>query len=77
MKSEIVLRLSPKDASDEKFYKPILASKMKVAPEKITSIKVVKRSIDARKSPIVVQLHIEAYANVVPPYVNQESYNFV
>jgi len=67
MKREIVLRLTPKEASDEKFFKPLVAKKMKVAPENITAIRVVKRSIDARKKIIVVQLHIEAWANVLPP----------
>lgn len=67
MKSEIDLRLSPKEASDEAYYLPLVAKKMKVAPSKITSMRVLKRSIDARKKPIVVQLKIEAYANVEPP----------
>ncbi len=66
MKREIVLRLSPREASDEKLYKPHVAKKLKVAPEKLTAMRVVKRSIDARKKPVVVQLHIEAYANAQP-----------
>lgn len=67
MKREIVLRLSPREASDSKFYKPLVAKKMKVAPDKITSLRVVKRSIDARQKIVVVQLHIEAYANAKAP----------
>lgn len=67
MKREIQLRLTPEEASDVKFYKPLVAKEMKVAPDKITSIKVIKRSIDARKKQIVIQLHIEAYAHVQPP----------
>ncbi len=67
MKSEVIVRLSPRDASDELFYKPFVAKEMKVTPEKITFMKVVKRSIDARKQPVIVQLHVLAYANVQPP----------
>ncbi len=67
MKREIVLRLSPKEASCEEFFKPLVAKKMKVAPGNITDMRVVKRSIDARKKIIVVQLHVEAWANTIPP----------
>nr|WP_321409779.1 FAD-dependent oxidoreductase [uncultured Carboxylicivirga sp.] len=76
MKREIVLRLSPKDASDEIYYRPLVAKKLKVAPEKLTYIKVVKRSIDARKKPVVVQLHIEAYANAKPPKPKEITFNY-
>ena len=76
MKREIVLRLSPKEASDEKFYRPLVAKKLKVAPEKLTYIKVVKRSIDARKKIVVVQLHIEAYANTKPPKPQTISFDY-
>ncbi|MBK3517142.1 NAD(P)/FAD-dependent oxidoreductase [Carboxylicivirga marina] len=67
MKREIVLRLSPKEASDDKVIKSLVAKKMKVAPDKLTAIRVVKRSIDARQKIVLVQLHIEAYANAKPP----------
>ncbi|WP_430810523.1 MULTISPECIES: NAD(P)/FAD-dependent oxidoreductase [unclassified Carboxylicivirga] len=67
MKREIVLRLSPREAADHSIIRSLVAKKMKVAPEKITHLSVVKRSIDARKKIVLVQLHIEAYANVQPP----------
>ncbi|WP_439182412.1 NAD(P)/FAD-dependent oxidoreductase [Carboxylicivirga taeanensis] len=67
MKREIVLRLSPKEAADSKLIKSLVAKKMKVAESKVTSIRVVKRSIDARQRIVLVQLHIDAYANVMPP----------
>ncbi|TRX64327.1 NAD(P)/FAD-dependent oxidoreductase [Carboxylicivirga sp. M1479] len=67
MKREIVLRISPKEAADDKLVKDLVAKKMKVAPEKITYLRVAKRSIDARKKIVLVQLHIEAYANIKPP----------
>ncbi len=76
MKREIVLRLSPKEASDKKFYLPLVAKKMKVAPDKITSLKVVKRSIDARNRNVMVQLHIEAYAHVQAPARKEVVYEY-
>ena len=76
MKREIILRLSPKEASDEQFFKPLVAKKMNVAPESITAMRVVKRSIDARKKIIVVQLHVEAWANVMPPKPSKVAFEY-
>ncbi|WP_430934535.1 NAD(P)/FAD-dependent oxidoreductase [Saccharicrinis sp. 156] len=67
MKKDIALRLTPKEASSEKYYKDIVAKKMKVHPDKITAIRVRKRSIDARQRQVMVQLHLEAYANAPVP----------
>lgn len=66
MKREIQLRLTPKDASDEKYYLPLVAKEMKVSVDKITSCRVLKRSIDARQRMVFIQLTVEAYANVKP-----------
>ncbi len=74
MKKDIALRLTPEEASDEKFYKNLVAKKMKVSPDKITSIRVRKRSIDARQRKVMVQLHVEAYANAEAPV--QEKIHF-
>lgn len=76
MKREIVLRLSPKEASDEKFYRPLVAKKLKVAPGDLTAIRVVKRSIDARKKIVVVQLHVEVYINVKAPKPEPIQFNY-
>ncbi|SMO78379.1 hypothetical protein SAMN06265379_107157 [Saccharicrinis carchari] len=62
-----MLRLTPQEASSEKYYKHIVAKKMKVHPDKITSIRVRKRSIDARQRQVMVQLHLVAFANVPAP----------
>ncbi len=67
MKKDIALRLTPEEASDEKFYKKLVAKKMKVSPNQITSIRVRKRSIDARQRNVMIQLHVEAYANIDAP----------
>ena len=67
MKKEFTLRLTPQEASDEKFYLPLIAHKMKVKPSVITAIRVLRRSIDARKSQVYIQMQVEAYANVPAP----------
>jgi uncharacterized FAD-dependent dehydrogenase len=67
MKRELTLRLNPQQASDEKYYKPIVAKKLKVATDKITAIRIVKRSIDARKKEVWVQLQLEVYAHAKAP----------
>ncbi|WP_066628560.1 NAD(P)/FAD-dependent oxidoreductase [Labilibacter marinus] len=67
MKKDIALRLTPEEASSEKYYKDIVAKKMKVHPDKITCIRVRKRSIDARQRQVMVQLYLDVYANVAAP----------
>ncbi len=67
MKKDLALRLTPEEASDEKYYKGIVAKKIKVSPDKITAIRIRKRSIDARQKQVMVQLHLEVYANVPAP----------
>jgi uncharacterized FAD-dependent dehydrogenase len=65
MKKELTLRLTPREASDEKFYKPIVANMMKVKPEAVTAVRVMKRSIDARQKQVFVQLIVDAYVDEV------------
>lgn len=67
MKKDIALRLTPEQASDEKNYKSLVAKKMKVSPDKITAIRVRKRSIDARQRNVMVQLYLDVYANTAAP----------
>ncbi len=67
MKKEIALRLTPKEASSEEYYKDIVANKMKVHPDKITEIRVRKRSIDARQRQVMVQLYLDVFANAPAP----------
>jgi uncharacterized protein len=67
MKKEIVLRLLPADAADESGLISRIAKEMKVVPAKVSGFYVRRRSIDARKAPVMVQLHIIAWANVPKP----------
>lgn len=76
MKKEIALRLTPKEASDAKYYKQLVALKMAVKPEAITEIRVIKRSIDARQKQVFVQLTVEAYANAPAPSVDRPKFEY-
>lgn len=72
MKQEINLSLSPKQASDEQFYKPILAEKLHVDEDRITLINVRRRSIDARQRVIRVNLGVEVFLDELPVEVKIE-----
>lgn len=66
MKQEINLSLSPKQASDEQFYKPILAEKLQVDEDRIKLVNVRRRSIDARQRAIRVNLGVEVFIDELP-----------
>lgn len=67
MQKEIVLVLSPKQASSEEFYRPIAAQKLKLSPEKITKIQILKRSIDARTHNVKIHLRALVFVDAPPP----------
>lgn len=67
MQKEIVLVLSPKQASSEEFYLPIAAKKLKHSPKKITKIQILNRSIDARKNKVKIQLRVLVFIDTLPP----------
>ena len=61
MKEEIIIRLSPKDATDEKAIKSLVAAQLKIAVSEIAEIRIRHRSIDARRHPVTVQLHVNVF----------------
>lgn len=67
MKKEVILRVLPSEAVNEQLIKELVAKQMKVAPNKVTGFYVRRRSIDARKHPVMVQLYINAWANTPAP----------
>ena len=66
MKQEINLSLSPKQASDEQYYKPILAEKLRIDESRILLINVRRRSIDARQRAIRINLGVEVFLDEIP-----------
>ena len=67
MQKEIVLVLTPKQASSEEFYLPIAAKKLKLSPKRITKIQILNRSIDARKNKVKIQLRASVFIDALPP----------
>ncbi|MFH1991744.1 MAG: FAD-dependent oxidoreductase [Pseudomonadota bacterium] len=67
MKKEIDLILSPKDASGEEFYLQHAARALHIHPQSITYSKITRRSIDARKRQVKVNLRVLVYFSENPP----------
>jgi uncharacterized FAD-dependent dehydrogenase len=65
MPLQISLQLSPKQASDPKTYIPIAARRAGVSDTQVALARVVKRSVDARKSP-KVNLTLELFIDHEP-----------
>lgn len=76
MKNDIALRLTPEEASSEKYYKPLVAKKMKVHPDEITFIRIRKRSIDARQRQVMVQLYLDVYVNAATPASEEVNFEY-
>lgn len=66
MKHEINISVSPKQASSEEFYKPILADKLHIDESRIRLINVKRRSIDARQRVIRINLSAEVFVDELP-----------
>jgi hypothetical protein len=66
LKQEINISVSPKQASSEEFYKPILAEKLRVDEGRIRLINVKRRSIDARQRVIRINLSADVYLDELP-----------
>lgn len=56
MIEKIQLRLSPEESADERFIRKEISYALGIDPEKINDIRIIKRSIDARKKNIVINL---------------------
>ena len=67
MKHELNLVLSPKEAADDGIIKSIAGKQLSVSLTEITSVKILKRSIDARSRNIKINLKIEIYTHEQPP----------
>jgi len=56
MQTQIDIALTPLQASDERLYMPLLAARLGVKQSEITCARIIRRSIDARKKSIKVNL---------------------
>lgn len=68
MRAELDLALSPQDAAEPSRLAAHAASALRVAPaERITDVRVLRRSIDARRRPITVNLRVQAICDEPAP----------
>jgi uncharacterized protein len=72
MIKQVQINLTPSAAADEAAVKKISASLAGIDQKEITSIRVIKRSVDARKRNIRVNLTVEVFSGSesVPPKIN-------
>ncbi|NDW10641.1 NAD(P)/FAD-dependent oxidoreductase [Dysgonomonas sp. 520] len=69
MQKEINLRISPEAASDISSVKRIFASETGVPVEEINSVRIIKRSIDARQRNVFINLTVRGYIGESEPEV--------
>ena len=67
MKTELNIVVSPHEAAEEASIRSIVASKIGVKEKEIRSVRILKRSIDARSRKIKVSLKLQVYVNETPP----------
>jgi uncharacterized FAD-dependent dehydrogenase len=74
MRNIIELDLSPQEAASEKNYKPLAGNKLGIEATRISHIQIIRKSIDARKSDIRINLKVEVFIDEAPP--EKEIYKF-
>ena len=63
MQKEINLILRPKQATEEKYFLPIAAKKLNISIEEISQYRIIKKSIDARKENIKINMKLMVIIN--------------
>lgn len=66
MKKELNLSLTPEQASEEIWYRPVVAGLLGINPEEITAIVVRRKSIDARQKQIKINMGVVVYVGEMP-----------
>lgn len=76
MQQEILLQLSPKDAADAATIQAELARYLAVQPKKISGFQILKKSIDARKQEVKINLKLKAFVNEPFQEISIPSFDF-
>lgn len=66
MPKSLELTLAPKQASDPKFYTPLVAQHLRIKQDDIALLRIVRRSVDARRGALKVNLTFEVYIDNEP-----------
>ena len=67
MKREIDITLMPAEAADSSSVENAAAKKLKLSPGDITAVRIKRRSLDARRRDIKINLSLVVYAGETPP----------
>ena len=73
MPQTLTLRLSPGDAAQDAVLKQQAAQKLQIKQDRINALQVIRRSIDARSSQIMMQLQVNVFVD--EPFVDAFSFN--
>lgn len=65
MYKEIEIRLTPKEVEDKEWVKDVVARVMRVERERVMHVEVIRRSIDARRRRVVIQLKLGVHVDRV------------
>jgi hypothetical protein len=76
MIKELALSLSPQDAAESSRYTLRAAEALGVTPERISAIRVLKRSVDARRRHILVNLTLQAVCDEPAPASQPPAFNY-
>lgn len=74
MKNIIELNISPQEAASEKNYKALAGNTLGIEATRISHINIIRKSIDARKADIRVNLKLEIFIDEAPP--EKKTYKF-
>jgi len=69
MQKEISMQVSPEQASNEAMLKEVLAARAGLSLADITSVRVVRRSIDARQRNIKINIKAILFTGETPPRI--------
>jgi uncharacterized FAD-dependent dehydrogenase len=67
MQHELDLALQPQDAADPARLNACVAQAIGLAPDRIAAVRVLRRSVDARRRHLVVNLRVQAFADEPAP----------
>lgn len=71
MKKSIELRVAPKHVKDKVYLEKLVRNKMKIRPKQDFRFLISRRSIDARKNPVVFVLRIDVYIDEPLPKLSR------
>lgn len=76
MQQDIDIRISPKEASDLEVVGKIAALKAEIDPQTVTSVQILKRSVDARQRTVFINLRVRLYIGEQEPEIRYEKTNY-